>query len=330
MWRSVFLYSGMTSSGIVTSGGRDVSSAAESAGLPAEPVRAGHDDPITEHIRAGLDLRLRALISHDPGTRLGEDTEELHQMRVSVRRMRAMLKSGRTFLDEEWSEPLRAELGWLGRSLGPVRDLDVLLERLRQETADLDAGERSAAVRLIRGLEVEHGKARAEMLAALDSDRYFAVVRSLAESVRNPLPSSESSVDSQRELHGLVAKQSRKLRKAVERAGAEPPDTTLHALRIQGKRLRYTAELAEPVFGKPMQRLLKAAKQFQDVLGEHQDACVAQQRVRELLEGLGDDAGAGVAFVAGRLVEREAVRRLEYRAQWRSAWEALNECAAAV
>ncbi|MBB5153426.1 CHAD domain-containing protein [Saccharopolyspora phatthalungensis] len=306
---------------------RDLTNA---VGLAAEPVTAGRQAPIAEHIRSGLDTRLRALIAHDPGTRLGEDPEELHQMRVSVRRMRAMLRSGRPFLDRNWSEPLRAELGWLGRELGPVRDLDVLLERLRTEIADFPVDERAAAARLISGLETEHGQARTEMLAALDSDRYLALVRSIAKALRTELPAPESDVDSSRELRRLVRRQFRKLRKSVAELPDEPTDEQLHMLRILGKRVRYTAELAQPIFGKPMRRLIKAAQRFQDVLGEHQDACVAEERVRGLLSDLGEDVDIAVGFVAGRLVEREEARKAARRAQWRPTWDAFTEAASKI
>lgn len=317
----------MASTATVETHRPDVESIARAAGLPAKPVRARRDDPVLEHIRAGLDVHLRAMLAHDPGTRLGADPEELHQMRVAVRRMRALLKSGRTFLDDRWSEPLRAELGWLGRALGPVRDLDVLLERLHQETADLDGDARAASARLISGLETEHARVRKDLLAALETDRYTELIASLVESTRNPAPTSVSAVDGRSALHGLVTAQFRKLRKAVDRAGTDPPDAELHALRIRGKRLRYTAELAGSVSGKRMKRLVAATKRFQDVLGEHQDACVAEERVRGLLRDMGDEANADVAFVAGRLVERERVRRAAYRAQWWSAWLDLHACA---
>ena len=95
-------------------------------------------------------------------------------------------------------------------------------------------------------------------------------------------------------------------------------------------------ELAEPALGRPARELLRRATRMQDVLGEHQDACFAQQRVTELLaglnsglgnglnnslgSGLGGESLAGVAFVAGRLFEREEVRRVEMRAAWPQAW----------
>ncbi|MDA3626264.1 CHAD domain-containing protein [Saccharopolyspora sp. WRP15-2] len=296
--------------------------------LPAEPVAADAQASIAEHVRAGLDTRLRALIAHDPGTRLGTDPEELHQMRVSVRRMRAMLRAARPFLDQGWSEPLRAELGWLGRALGPVRDLDVLLDRLREESADLPEGERAAAARLISGLEAEHGAARIELLTALGSDRYLDLLRAVATAVRST--PEESDVDSARELRALVLGEFRKLRKAVARLPESPADPDLHALRIRGKRVRYTAELAQPAFGKPVQQLIRATRRFQDVLGEHQDACVAEERVRALLHDFGDEVDAAVAFVAGRLVEREQTRKAERRAQWWETWEALTSAAEAV
>ncbi|RRO15565.1 CHAD domain-containing protein [Saccharopolyspora rhizosphaerae] len=297
--------------------------------LASEPVEVDREATITAHVRAALDARLRALLAHEAGARRGDDPEDLHQMRVPVRRMRAMLRSARPFLDREESEPLRAELGWLGRALGPVRDLDVLRERLRSECAGLPDAERSAAEQLISGLDAEHRKARAEMLAALDSERYRKLLERLAWATRE-LPGVDSDVDAEPLLRGLVRRQIAKLRRAVERLPAEPTDDELHSLRIDGKKVRYTAELAEPLLGAPVTRLIKAAKGFQDVLGEHQDACFAAERLRALLDGFGPRPEAGTAFAAGRLVEREEVRKAHRRAQWPAAWETLTTAASAV
>jgi CHAD domain-containing protein len=74
-------------------------------------IRARPSDPTVHQLRAALDTRLRALLAHDTGTRVGADPEELHQMRVAVRRMRAMLKAARPLLDTNWADDLRAELG---------------------------------------------------------------------------------------------------------------------------------------------------------------------------------------------------------------------------
>jgi len=291
-----------------------------------ERLTAGPSDPPEHHVRVALDTRLRALLAHDAGTRSGVDPEDLHQMRVAVRRMRAVLRAARPLLDRAWADGLRAKLGWLGRALGPVRDLDVLLARLHGEAAELGGHDAVAGERLLAALRGERTAARIVLLEAMGSDRYVALLKALADAVAQPLPVSPTNGD-RPELTALVATAFSRLRKAVRAAGDDPPDPVLHELRIHGKRLRYTAELAEPALGAPVRGLLKATIAMQDLLGDHQDACVAQERVRALLAGLGAAAGTDVAFAAGRLVEREEVRRAEKRDAWPAAWKAVQRAA---
>ena len=295
----------------------------------AEPLSAQPTDPPVHHVRVALDIRLRALLAHDPGARTGADVENVHQMRVSVRRMRAALKAARPLLDAEWSDALRAELGWLGRSLGPVRDLDVLLPRLRGLAADLTPDEREAAERLLDTLTAEYAVAREEMLGAMSAPRYTALLERLADAVRLPLP-TPSATERRPELVELVRAEYQSLRRSVRRAGQNPPDEVLHALRIKGKRLRYTGELAEPALGKPVRRVLEATAGLQEVLGDHQDACVAQQRIRELVADLGEHGAGPVAFVAGRMAERESIRAEHQRTLWWAAWQQVKTQAEAL
>jgi CHAD domain-containing protein len=290
--------------------------------LPPEPIPVCKDDPVQHQIRAGLDAYVRAMLAHAPGTRLGADPEELHQMRVTVRKMRALLKTGRLFLDPQWSQPVRAELGWLGDTLGSVRDLDVLLDRLRRQAEGFDEAERAAFARLTSGLEQERSRYRKKLVAALDSDRYAKLVDRLVAGIQAPPPAS--ATDSQVALRDIVTAQFRKLSKQVQQAGSGASDTQLHALRIQGKRLRYAGELVSSS-NRRAQRLVAACKRFQDVLGEHQDACVATERIVGLLAELGDRADNTVAFVAGRLVEREALQRAACRDQWWKCWLDVRE-----
>ena len=81
--------------------------------------------PPGEALGISLEAEYRALLAHDPGTRRGDDPEDLHQLRVVTRRQRAFLRAARPLVDSDWATALRAELGWLGGHLGPARDLDV-------------------------------------------------------------------------------------------------------------------------------------------------------------------------------------------------------------
>ena len=90
-------------------------------------VRA--DDTMAEAADKILLFQLRRMIEHEPGTRKGEDIEELHDMRVATRRMRAALRLFEAFLDPEALRPFLKTLRRTGRTLGAVRDLDVFWEK---------------------------------------------------------------------------------------------------------------------------------------------------------------------------------------------------------
>ncbi|MDQ4010303.1 MAG: CHAD domain-containing protein [Actinomycetota bacterium] len=250
------------------------------------PVRSRPSDPARHQMPAALDTRLRTLLAREPGARAGEDPEEPHQMRVAVRRMRAALKAARPLLDRAWADELRAELDWLGRALGPVRDADVLIERLRDWAAGFDTAGRAAVEILIAALVTDRETARAEMLATLGSDRYTALLRRLAAAVSKPLLIAIGSAAGPA-LVELACTEYRRMCKAVQRAGEDPSDEVLHALRIHGRRLRYISERAATAGRKPVRRPLASTVALQDLLGEHQDACVAQHRIRQLLGVLG-------------------------------------------
>jgi CHAD domain-containing protein len=279
-------------------------------GASARP--AGH---AIDLVRARIEAQHAEILRHDPGTRVGDDPEDLHDLRVAVRRLRALLRAAKSMLVPEWSEPLRTELKWLGGELGPARDLDVMLEHLRAEADELD-GDAAAFAEALQLLEAEQAGARERLLAALTSDRYFALLDRLEAAARAP---HARALDAP--LDGLAAKEFRKLGKAVAALGPDPSDEELHRVRIRGKRARYAAELAEPVVGKRAGDFVKQAKAFQDVVGEHQDAVVAEERLRGLVPALqSNDA----VFATGRVVERQRLRRRQARADLPEAWSRLE------
>ena len=287
-------------------------------GLAPLPVPATAQDPVACHVRAAIHAQTLAMLHYEPGTRTGEDPEDLHQMRVSLRRLRAVLKSAPESVPG--CVTLRAELGWLGGALGPVRDLDVLIDRLRAESDDFPADERAVAASLLDGLVAERLIARERLTEALNSPRYRTLLGHLASAANSEVDETVP----QPELLDLVRAPYRKLRRAVQALPADPPDEQLHRLRILGKRLRYAAELVKPIAGKQLKELVRASKELQEVLGEHQDACVAEQEVRRLVAAQGDVVDWDLVFVAGRLVEREHVRRVTTRDQWHDAWQAVE------
>lgn len=268
-----------------------------------------------ERIRARLEEQYEELLAHDPGVRLDREPEAVHKARVAVRRMRALLRSARPMLDRAWADQLRAELGWLGRSLGGVRDLDVLVLELRGLVDGLEGAERAAGEQILLALSAERTSARAGLEEVLGGARYLTLLTKLEDAAREP-----RWAGADRPVEELAGREFRKLRKVARSLGRDQSDEQLHKTRIRAKRARYAAEVAEPVAGKPARRVVERAREFQDVTGEHQDAVVAEQKL-SAFAGSGDPA---VAFVAGRLAERQRARRRAARGSIGPSWKRLK------
>jgi CHAD domain-containing protein len=288
-------------------------------GLPAfHPTQPPSvESPAIEHLKYILMKYVDTLRLRDPGTRLGGEIEELHEMRVSTRRLRAILRAARPLLVPGWPEPLRTELAWLGELLGPARDLDVQLKYFQEEAAVLEPRDRKPLEPFIAHLLAERDERQQVLVTQLKSQRYLELVSKLVQAAQGP-----AVVVSSVTLHDIAAGEFMKLRKLMRKLGRVPTDSTLHRLRIKTKRARYAAELAETCRGRPATRFIEQAKVFQDLLGVHQDAVFAENHIREFLE---HSTSVRAAFVAGRMVERQRQRRESARAMFKSQWRKLKK-----
>jgi CHAD domain-containing protein len=267
----------------------------------------------TEVLRAAIARSTGRLLAHDPGVRLGTDPEDVHQARVATRRLRSDLRTFREVVDPGWDESLRSELEWLGDLLGAVRDTDVLLGRLEARVEALDADDQPLAAHVLDGLRAQRADARDELLAGMRSDRYLDLLERLLAASR-AVPSSVA--DLELDLGDVVAKPWKKLHKAVKALDEHPPDAELHKVRIRAKRARYAAEAVTPALGKGAKRFASAIADLQEVLGEHQDAVVAGQWLRDHRT---DDPST--AFIAGRLAGIEDAAAQTSRDEWESVWK---------
>jgi CHAD domain-containing protein len=272
--------------------------------------------PALEHVRSFLRRQLHEIERHDPAVRVGSDPEDLHRMRVAVRRSRATLRVARDLFDDERVRSLRAELKWLGGRLGPTRDLDVLLARLRGEVAELDGPDAVNAGKIVAQLEAEREHVRQELLATLEEPRYAALLDQFEQFVAAP-PVTSVNVS----LERVAAREFNRLQRLLKKVGPGSSNDELHRARIQAKRVRYSSELSLPTAGKDGRKVIAAAKKFQDVVGAHQDAVVAEERIRAALRRA---RGVGTGLAAGRLIERERARRVEARAALPAAWKQLE------
>ena len=276
-----------------------------------------HVDPsmsLGEVAFAVLRTQFAEMQDHEPGTRLGEDPEELHDMRVPTRRMRAAMKVFEEALPEQASW-LREELRWVARALGDVRDLDVQIERFQAWQEEADEESSGFLDRILTITHKRRAEARKNMLETLDSVRYERLLTSFAEMLRlGPAAELELAQTNGNDQVGepvtaaapaLISDRYRKWSKAAKRLDETSSPEAFHDVRKKGKRLRYTLEFVSEVYGRPVQKLVKPLKALQDDLGDHQDAVVTAAYLRELGTTTGQArVPLGVAFTMGVYAER--------------------------
>ena len=266
-------------------------------------------------LHAMLGEQRRALLRHEAGVRIGTDPENLHQHRVAARRARAFLRATRHLTSPGWREPLNERLRTLGTLTGPVRDFDVLIDYVDTEHPTLGDDDRPGFERLRAQLQAERDAYREALLVALAGDEY----RTLVEGLDTP-PQLAEGIESI-PLDDIATGEFRQLLKAIRRLEDHAADAELHALRITVKRARYAAELAGP--GDPARDgFLQQARKLQTLLGDHQDAAVAETQLRAAGAATGDP---GAAFAAGLLAERQHARRARVTRQLPAAWRRLRK-----
>lgn len=115
-----------------------------------------------------LTERLDTLMKHEAGARAGEDPEELHDMRVASRRLRAAVDAfAGCYHGKEFKRIVRQTKELTG-ALGAVRDRDVLLERLEAYAATVPPDEAPAIAQFMTRIREGREADRATMLRDLD------------------------------------------------------------------------------------------------------------------------------------------------------------------
>ena len=288
---------------------------------PDRPLELGPTliDPtlsVGEVAFAVMRRHFEAFMAKEPGTRLGEDPEELHDMRVANRRLRAAIAMFRTALPVR-AVPIREELRWVAQALGVVRDLDVQVEQL-DSWSKTDLVEDPHALRAIRDLlERDRAQARIELLKVLDSPRYARLLGRMSRFLRaGPLRHSPAS---RARIAGagstLLRRRYRAVTKAGDGIGEGASAADYHRVRIRSKRLRYALEFLAEVYPGKTERLTRRLVALQGLLGMQQDADVAVRRLRALATENGGGLPPRAAFAMGMIAERyvQQGRRLRGR-----------------
>ena len=277
--------------------------------LPRSPgVQA--DDPVAEAGRKVLRFHFLRLVAREPGTRSGEDPEDLHAMRVATRRLRS---AWRVFGDAYKADERKRQVSQLrdvATRLGAVRDLDVLLIGLRDYRKPLPERERVAIEPLATEWKRRREGARTQLLRELDSEGYQRFLTDLREFVETP--GAGTAKTDPTVPHRVRDTAASRVWNAYEQVRAFEPILrwadvpTLHELRIRAKWLRYSMEFIREALGPETPIIIQRVVALQDHLGLMNDADVSVTASRAFLVQRASRLAETEAAAIGRyLVSRE-------------------------
>jgi CHAD domain-containing protein len=258
-----------------------------------------------------------------PGTLADTDSEYLHDLRVAVRRSRALQRELRGVFPPEPLRVFRAGFRELQVLTGPTRDLDVQLLEFGDLAATLPADIAPDVAPLRALLELRLAAERAKMVRGLKSERTRALLDNWGDFLGALVGADEGDrPDAARPVADVASERIAKVyRQMAKQGGAiadDSPHEALHDLRKKGKELRYLLEFFASIYPpevvKPMVATLKG---LQDVLGRFQDREVQADALR----ALGDDiaaleGGAAALMAMGVLVQRLADEQAQAREQF--------------
>ncbi|MEW1956749.1 CYTH and CHAD domain-containing protein [Kineococcus sp. NPDC059986] len=302
------------------------------------------DDSAGAVVTARLAQDVGWLLSQDPLARI-DAPDAVRSLRVAARRLRTVLATTAPLFTEGATDDLRAELAWIADVTAPVRDADVLSEKLLDDldeeaaghTAGSGTGDPAVVADRVRAVLTDRAAAaQAAVVEALDSQRYRDLVAALEAFVADPPTVKAARREARKVLLPLVADAHRAARDAyrdldldadleidhdVDHATADDADAAdaLARLRDAVAAARDAAGVVAPKVGEAAEEYVDVLKDLLDLLDEHADTVLA----REFLAGLVDDFGTG-AFVLGRLHALEEVRSAVAFHDVEEAWDNAN------
>ncbi|WP_306368739.1 CYTH and CHAD domain-containing protein [Nocardiopsis sp. CC223A] len=272
-------------------------------------------DTAADAVLAYLWDQTERMLDRDPKVRLDEP-DAVHQMRVSVRRIRTVLRVFPSVLHRSSTRPVERELRRLARVLGRARDLEVLRERCGRwiEVLPEHAAGHVLTDSWLHTLDDRRAAAMDRIAEELSGPRYFALLDSLDGLRTDPPLTGAAHRKAHRVLADDLVRACRRMSAAHERAVAATSTderlTAWHEVRKAAKRTRYAAALAAPALGERAERVRSWASRLQEVLGEHQDGAALRAYLDEHGPGLaaGSADGDAVLVTLGALAGAEAVR----------------------
>jgi len=230
------------------------------------------------------------MLLHEEGTHLGENIEELHDMRVATRRMRSAFDIFGSAFDPKTMKRHLKGLRTIGRVLGQVRDMDVILEKAINYQMKKKTSNQPGLEPLLLDWKKTIDTQRTKLIKHLQGEAYhdfkqnFNLFLQVSDNVKSPEAQIDGTNSRVRDAVPVLVYSRYAAVRSYESILPTASVLQLHALRIEIKKFRYTLEYFREILGEGVNQAIDQLKQLQDHLGELHDADVACQLVRGFLK----------------------------------------------
>jgi CHAD domain-containing protein len=282
-----------------------------------QPVTA--DDNMAEAGRKILLAEFVKMLQHEDGSRSGEDIEDVHDMRVATRRMRSLFRLLQPYYKRSTVRDFKTELRHLAWTLGAVRDLDVLIDDIRAYQAKLKAAKQADIQQAIDEMDKQRESVRHELVDVLDSRLYRRLVKDFSKFLTTPGEGAKSAPKDEvlpiqvRHILPIIVYHRLAAVRAYDSILADADPSTLHALRIELKQLRYTLSLFREVLGPQADDYIEEVKTLQDCLGQMNDTVIARAYLSDFLK---DTHLAALTEYLASLEEKEIALKGQLFERW--------------
>ncbi len=228
------------------------------------------DDSLAHVVSQTIKQHDEILKMNEASFRVGMNDEAVHDLRVTLRYIRAVLEASKTMLFEGSLQKMTKDLAWLRDQFALLRDLQVHLKSLKEEIFSEKSLKPFNAYQAFLQEKIDKEYDRGRDL--LNSNRYAALKNALSmlSFSRKGLPSKNASKVGKKALK----KMNDKLSKFAAKIHSDDMDKKLHALRILIRNLRYVCEVFQPVLDEDIHKFIKKTIHLQTLLGQFQDVMI--------------------------------------------------------
>jgi CHAD domain-containing protein/CYTH domain-containing protein len=194
------------------------------------------------------------------------DSEDLHQFRVYIRKSRAFLKEFAFLFPKNEYTYFYDTLSHFGTQTNHKRDLDVIKERLREVDSDHDIIQNDISTQ--QAYETQNIQ---QMLKSSQFENFFHTYQ---HSLRyETLLTSYNTVDTIEDTaRKIIQKLHMHIIKKINALEKDFSDKKLHKIRISFKKLRYLLEEFQHIFGEEkIAHMIEKGKKLQNLLGDFND-----------------------------------------------------------